>query len=135
MRVCLRSVLLFAFFLTGCENGPEPATGGTQGVLKFGSSVTSDMVVHVFQKQRSAFQEIGFGNTSADGTFVLYSPGAKEPLFLTPGEFAFTLESVGPTVKMPKEFLKPESTPLKVTWTEGMPSLILEAPEGILVGK
>lgn len=127
-------LFLSLWAMTGCGGGPAPAAGGTSGTLKFGDQVTSDMIVHVFKKNGIAFEETGFGTTQADGTFVLYKPGASGPLFLEAGEYSFTLESVGPDAEIPTEFLNPETTPLRENWSTEKSSLDLQAPEKILTG-
>ena len=130
IRVLLLAVVLVA--LPGCGGGPSPSKGGTPGKLTFGSNVSSDIKVTIHRNAASGFEELGFANTAADGSFVLYNLGATEPLWLEPGDYAFTLESIGPPVEFPEEFVKPESTPLKVTWTSDMTSVSLDAPPELL---
>ena len=120
IRVILLAVVLVA--LPGCGGGPSPSKGGTPGKLTFGSNVSSDIKVTIHRDAASGFEELGFANNS----------GATEPLWLEPGDYAFTLESIGPPVEFPGEFVKPESTPLKVTWTSDMTSISLEAPPELL---
>ena len=118
--------------LPGCGGGPSPAKGGTPGKLTFGSDVSSDLKVTIFRTESGVFQSLGFGTTSTDGSFILYRSGAAEPLWLEPGDYRFTLESIGPPVQFPPKFLQPESTPLKVTWTSDMTTLLLDAPEELI---
>lgn len=117
----------------GCESSPAPATGGTSGTLKFGDQVTSDIVITIHKKSNGAFEPIGFGTTQSDGTFELYKPGAAEPLYLEPGDYCGTLESVGPPVRLPKEYLTPARSPMTFTWTNESETLELTAPQQILV--
>lgn len=114
----IRSVLLLtATILCGCSNGPTPATGGTRGTLTFADGVTSDISITVHRNSAGSFQPIGFGLTDVEGKFMLYQTGAVGPLWLEPGDYVFTLESVGPPIAFPKEYLNPQSTPLKLSWT------------------
>ena len=98
MKIALIAVSLHC--LVGCGSATVPALGGTSGSLRFGAAVTSDIVVTVHQQNGGEFSVIGFGTTIQDGSFVLYKPGATEPLWLVPGEYAFTLESIGPPVQL-----------------------------------
>lgn len=125
-------VTVLAAVLAGCGSGTTSAQGGTPGKLTFGSNVSSDIRITIYHSVAGGFQELGFANTTGDGSFVLYNSGATEPLWLEPGDYVFTLESIGPPVQFPKDFLKPESTPLKVNWTSEMDSINLETPEELL---
>jgi hypothetical protein len=118
--------------LPGCGGGASPAKGGTPGKLTFGSAVSSDIKITIHRSAAGGFEELGFANTAVDGSFVLYNSGATEPLWLESGDYAFTLESIGPPVEFPDEFTKPDSTPLKVTWTSDMTSISLDAPPELL---
>lgn len=101
-------------------------------MLKFGDAVTSDIVITVQKANGTSFEVVGFGTTQQDGSFVLYKPGAVEPLFLETGTYACTLESVGPPLKLPKEYLEASRSPLKVEWTADSRSLDLNAPAEFL---
>lgn len=132
-RHCLfLEFFLVASILLGCDSGPGPAAGGTPGTLKFGDAVTSDVVITVQKANGSSFEVVGFGTTQQDGSFVLYKPGAVEPLFLEPGSYSCTLESVGPPLKLPKEYLEATRSPLKIEWTADSKSLDLKAPAEFL---
>ncbi len=134
MTLRLKFALLAVSFhcLVGCGSATAPAEGGTTGILKFGTDVTSDIVVKVHHQNGGQFSAIGFGTTIQDGSFILYKPGATEPLWLEPGEYVFTLESIGPPVQFPEEYLEPKSTPLKITWTADMKSVDIEAPQKLI---
>ncbi len=118
--------------MLGCDSATVPAKGGTSGTLKFGADVTSDIVVTVHQSIGGQFSPVGFGTTIQDGSFILYNAGATEPFWLEPSDYVFTLESIGPPVRFPKEYLSPKTTPLKVTWTAEMKSVDLEAPQKLI---
>lgn len=130
LRLLLTAISLHC--LVGCGSATVPAEGGTTGSLKFGPEVTSDIVVTVHQQNGGQFSAIGFGTTIQDGSFILYKTGATEPLWLEPGDYVFTLESIGPLVQFPDEYLEPKATPLKITWTADMKSADLEAPQELI---
>jgi hypothetical protein len=48
-------------------------------------------------------------------------------LWLPPGEYRITLESIGPPIQIPKAYTLAESTPLKASWTATDETLKLEA--------
>lgn len=127
--------LFFVSLLNGCSDGPIPATGGTPGTLKFGDGVTSDINITVHRNSAGSFQPIGFGLTDIEGKFILYQTGAAGPLWLEPGDYAFTLESVGPSIAFPKEYLSPLLTPLKLSWTADSKSADLTTSQKLLSSK
>ena len=130
------TIFLFSVsLLTGCSDAPALATGGTPGTLTFGDGVTSDINITVHRDSAGSFQPIGFGLTDVDGKFILYQTGAAGPLWLEPGDHVFTLESVGPSIKFPKEYLSPQSTPLKLNWTAESKSADLSVPQKLLNSK
>ncbi|MBL8810586.1 MAG: hypothetical protein JNM43_10450 [Planctomycetaceae bacterium] len=132
LRFSIPAFVIVASMLLGCDSGPAPAAGGTSGTLKFGDAVTSDIVITVHRANGASLEVVGFGTTQPDGSFVLYKPGAGEPLFLEPGSYSCTLESVGPPLKLPKEYLEASRSPLKIEWTADLKSLDLTAPAKIL---
>lgn len=130
------SVYLFTvLLLSGCSDAPAPATGGTPGTLTFGDGVTSDINITVHRSSAGSFQPIGFGLTDIEGKFILYQTGAAGPLWLEPGDYVFTLESVGPSIAFPKEYLSPQSTPLKLSWTADSTSADLTVSQKLLGAK
>lgn len=107
--------ITFAVTFTGC--GPQPVKGGTAGNLMAAGKPLSDVQVTVFQNAGTAFQPIGFAVTKTDGSFQLLQNQARGPLNLAAGDYRCTLESAGAPIKIPKQFAKPETTPLKVSWS------------------
>lgn len=129
----LLAVFLFTVsLLTGCSDVPAPATGGTPGTLTLGDGVTSDINITVHRNSAGSFQPVGFGLTDAEGKFILYQTGATGPLWLEPGDYVFTLESVGPSIAFPKEYLNPQATPLKLNWTADSKSADLKVSQKLL---
>jgi hypothetical protein len=138
MRLSKSTLAVFLFLislLTGCSDSPLPATGGTPGTLTFGDGVTSDINITVHRNSAGRFKPIGFGLTDVEGKFVLYQTGAIGPLWLEPGDYVFTLESVGPSIAFPKEYLNPQSTPLKLSWTADSTSADLTVSQKLLGAK
>ena len=126
LRLRLAVLVACAFGLAGC--GPKPITGGTPGTLAFEGKPVSDIRVTVHRRHGGQSEPIGFAVTANDGTFALVTNEARGPLRLTPGDYCFTLESVGPPVRIDKEYTKPDSTPLKVSWSAADTSLTLDVP-------
>jgi len=128
MRLWLKLMgLAVVLTLSGC-GGVTPVTGGTNGVLHSGAAMLSEIQITVHQVDGDKFKPIGFAVPQSDGTFQLVAPEAKGPLRLAPGDYRFTLESVGAPVVIPKEMSKPETTPLKATWTGSEPKLDIDVP-------
>jgi hypothetical protein len=128
----LRVFLFTVSMLAGCSDVPAPVTGGTPGTLTFGDGVTSDINITVHRNSAGSFQSIGFGLTDVEGKFILYQTGAAGPLWLDPGDYVFTLESVGPSIAFPKEYLNPQTTPLKLNWTADSKSADLTLSQKLL---
>lgn len=117
--LCLLSVTW-----VGC--GPRPVPGGTVGVVRAGADSLSDIHVQLFD---AAAQPVGSGVSDPEGMFALRQPEAKGPLWLAPGEYRVTVESVGPTpLLFPPAYSRFETTPLKVTWAADQALLELDLP-------
>ncbi len=70
-----------------------------------------DIQVSIFGESHPN-QILGIGVTGLDGRFVLRDPEAHRPLWLTPGKYRLTLESVGSIpLRMPESWGKPSKTP------------------------
>jgi hypothetical protein len=118
------ALALIVIALPGC--GVKPVAGGTKGTLRAGAEMLRDIQLTVHQRDSDAWRQVGFGITGPDGEFELVTPGAKGALWLTPGEYRCTLESVGAPVRIPKEYSQAGTTPLKITWTENDDALAVE---------
>ncbi len=130
-RIGLLNAAIVAACLMGCSS-PAISRDGSSGSLQFGADTLSDICVVVHKKDGSSFQGAGFGTTDHNGSFHLVNNGGQEALVLEPGDYCFTLESLGPQIVFPADYLKPETTPLKVTWTTDMKSLDLKVPAELL---
>jgi hypothetical protein len=76
-----------------------------------------------------AWEPIGFGITRDGGSFELYQTNARGALELTPGEYSFTLESVGPEpLALRPELRDVQRTPLRKHWAGTEPLLELALP-------
>lgn len=113
----------------GCT-GSQAVAPGTRGVIHAGGAALSDVQVTVHRTVGSTYEPIGHGVSSPTGEFGLIQTAGAGSLWLEPGEYAFTLESVGPEpLAWPVDYSRPESTPLTRTWTENDESLDLVVPE------
>jgi hypothetical protein len=119
---------IFVLALSGCD-GARPMTGGTQGHLHSGAESLSEIQVTVHQFDAGVFKPIGFGVPGADGAFRLLANGASGPLFLPPGEYRCTLESIGAPVEIPREYWKAETSPLKIMWSGSDQRLDIDIPQ------
>lgn len=111
----------FALFLTsvvliGCAGRVRGVTGGTAGELHCSGAPLGDIRITIHQIDPDGTEPIGFAETRSDGAFELVTMEAAGPLKLVPGDYCYTLESVGAPISIPKEFTKPETTPMKMTW-------------------
>ena len=127
VRLLWTAVALLGPLLVGC--GPSPVVGGTSGVLRAGGEPLGDIQVTVYQPKDAAWQPIGFADTAIDGTFRLLLSGAAGPLELAPGEYRFTLQSVGAPVIVPKELTDVGTTPLRASWNNEQAQLTLSLPK------
>ena len=120
-------VMLLVLAAAGC-GGVESVAGGTRGTLLADGAPLSEIQITVHHVDGSTTQPVGFGVTAFDGSFELFANGAQGPLWLEPGEYRCTLESVGAPLQIRQEYTQPETTPLKVSWSQTDQSLKLEIP-------
>ncbi len=102
--------------LSGC--GVEPVTGGTRGSLSTDGNPLSDVQINLFRNDKGELRPVGFAVSTTDGSFELVTNGAKGPLDLEPGNYSCTLESVGAPIVIPEEYLRSDTTPLKLEWKD-----------------
>lgn len=118
--------------IAGCQQRSAEITGGTPGTLRFGSQTIGDLVVVLHRGSSTSFEQVGFGRTNDAGEFQLVVQGKEEPLKLPPGDYVVTLESLGPPIAFPKEYVLTDKAVLKVSWTDSSVQLDLQAPEALL---
>lgn len=120
------TILLFALCI-GC-GGVRSVKGGTTGTLMIGDKTMSDMQITFYKKDVSPPEAVGFGVSTEAGRFELLLNGAKGPLYLPTGEYRCTVETAGAPIELPKEYLRPDQTPVIVNWTAGDPSITINLP-------
>jgi len=101
--------------LSGC--GERTVTGGTPGTLRIDGEKYAEIQLTIHRVEGKQMETLGFGVTDAEGKFLLLKNGATGKLFLEPGEYRATVETIGPDVAIPNEYLKAETTPLRIEWT------------------
>lgn len=118
-------LVLLMIFVAGCQKQSVP--GGTEGVVHAGATRLMDIQVELHD---ASLIPMGFGVSGIDGAFRLFHPRAKGPLWLKPGDYRITLQSIGPIPQFfPKTYTNPETTPLRLHWTENDRILDLEIPQ------
>ena len=127
MRYVALLLMCSKLFLCGCDAKPAHVTGGTAGSLTAGELPIPDFEIKVYKAGSSV--PLGFGTSGKDGTFRLVEPKGEGSLWLEPGEYVFTLESLGP-VRPPLSpaYTNATKTPLKVNWKAADQSLELKLP-------
>jgi hypothetical protein len=110
--------------VSGC--GERPVKEGTQGVLRFNDEPIANIRVTVNRIDRKGVKPVGYGVTEADGTFQVVTQGGRAGLKLTPGDYCCTLKSMGASVRIPNHYAEVNTTPLKVSWSEGDTRLDLQ---------
>ena len=128
----MRTVLVFSLFLgcigaiAGCSRDRSVA-GGTRGTLHNGTTGVRDVRIEVYPIGGAI--PIGFGVTRDGGEFELYEPTAQRGLDMPPGNYAFSLESVGPEpLALRPELRDPQRTPLRRPWNGTETGLELSLP-------
>jgi hypothetical protein len=123
--------LFVSLFASGCDPG-RPVTGGTAGIIHCNGIALDSIEIQVHRRKGATFEAVGSGVSGPDGRFQLVQPKASGPLYLEPGEYHFTLESVGPvSLNWEAEFQDPSRTPLHCQWmpTDGVLDLDVPEPE------
>ncbi|MBI1346417.1 hypothetical protein GC163_09010 [bacterium] len=129
LRHKLRAGVTWMMILgVGCSDNPG-VTGGTTGCVTVADSPPlADLRLAVHSDGGGDDRPIGFGVTNATGCFELFTPGARQALWLEPGDYRITVETIGPDVVIPAEFTTAKSTPLVITWPTDDQALALQLP-------
>jgi len=122
--MCFGIGFLLIPVLIGC--GERTVTGGTPGSITIDGNQYSEIQLGIHQIQEKEVLTLGFGVTDEEGKFRLLQNGAGGKLYLRPGEYRITVESIGPELAIPPDYLEPERTPLRVNWTGEENGLLLE---------
>jgi hypothetical protein len=127
LPACLLACVVAAS--SGC-GGAHAVSGGTPGIVHTDGVALPDVLVTVYQLQDGAHRLLGSGVTDAEGRFELRRGDPPEALRLDPGEYCFTVESIGEvTMRWPPELSRLDETPLRHTWSTGDRVLDLNVPE------
>jgi 5-hydroxyisourate hydrolase-like protein (transthyretin family) len=102
---------------SGC--GERPLKDGTQGVLRFNDEPAANIRVTVNRVEPKGVKSVGYGVTDADGSFRLVTHAGRAGLKLSPGDYRCTLKSMGGSVRIPNHYAEVNTTPLKISWSEG----------------
>ncbi|HWL08283.1 MAG TPA: hypothetical protein VNQ76_07760 [Planctomicrobium sp.] len=120
MRRLLLIVLIVSVMqMEGCSE-PREIPGGTPGIIRIDSKGIADVQVTAYRKnQDQRFEPVAIGISGRNGEFELRKQDALEAVWLEPGEYRFTVESIGDIhIPWSPEFRNPEKTSLRQTRTD-----------------
>jgi hypothetical protein len=126
-RIDTTAVLIGLLTLAGC--GVHSVAGGTTGQLQIGDEPMSEIQITVYRIDGGDPEPIGMAVSNSEGEFQLLTNGAQGALWLEPGEYRFTLESIGPPIQFSREYTQPETTPLSIEWSADESVLELIVPQ------
>lgn len=107
-------MLAALMMISGCTKDGS-VRGGTTGRVTVGGEPFPEIQVTVFRGEPKDALKLGFGVTGMDGRVELLAEEATGPLWLIPGEYLVTVESIGPTLAIPRDCLDVKRTPLRMT--------------------
>lgn len=124
--LCLIAIALLS---QGC-GGPAEVPGGTTGFLYANGQPLPDVLVAVYQDTPPITEPLGVGITGADGRFQLRTREPVAPLTLDPGDYRFTIESMGEIYLIwPSEYADPSKTPLTRSVSSSHEELEINVPK------
>ena len=124
--VCL---IALAVLSQGC-GVPGEIPGGTAGFLRANGQPLPDVLVTVYPDMPSATDALGIGITDADGRFELRMREPITPLILDPGDYRFTVQSMGEIYLVwPPEYADPLKTPLARSVSSSSEELEISVPQ------
>ncbi len=129
----------------GCGRSHRSTAGGTPGqVVTASGHPLIDVLVrfHSHSEAQSAEKDdaqeakmaegIAMGSTDLGGNFRLTTPDAKSAVWLTPGRYRVTIESMGSVPYFWNESLNdPRQTPLFLDWNGQPEQIELQVPDPI----
>ena len=102
-----------AVLACGCGRTTE-LPGGTKGILLVQGMPVEEIQINVFRQ--GAASSLAFGISDYAGRFELRHPESLEAVWLEPGEYKITIESVGEYyLRWPSPYSNPAETPLQHT--------------------
>ncbi len=133
MNVPKLGILLVAANLMNAGCGVHTVPGGSTGIVHAGATPLCDIQVTMHRLEDGRVKSVGFGVSGPDGRFALVQTNAAGPLWLSPGEYRCTVESVGPVpLQFPRAYSEPGKTPVKVTWPTADQQLDVDLPAPVL---
>lgn len=123
--VCLMALAILS---EGC-GVPGEIPGGTAGFLHANGQPIPDVLVTVYPDTPST-DALGIGITDADGRFELRTREPITPLMLDPGDYRFTVQSMGEIYLIwPPEYADPPKTPLTRSISSSSEELEISVPQ------
>ncbi|MCA9090889.1 MAG: hypothetical protein KDA90_19885 [Planctomycetaceae bacterium] len=117
---------VFAALAGGCSETPE-LPGGTRGIILVQRMPMADIQVNIYQDGTEG--PIAFGISECDGHFELRLPRTLEAVWLQPGHYRMTVESVGEHfIRWAPHFSDPANTPLQQHWSGDADEFLVEIP-------
>ena len=122
-------LMVLAVLSAGC-GVPAEIPGGTAGFLDVNGQPLPDVLVTVYAGTPSATDPLGIGVTDAEGRFELRTREPVAPLTLDPGDYRFTVESIGEIYLVwPPKYADPSKTPLARFVSSSSEELHISVPE------
>jgi hypothetical protein len=90
-------------------------------------SPLSQIELTVYNDEGFLGDAIGYGSVGDDGSFELINVSRTGRLELDPGQYRFTIESVGADILIPERYADPKKTILRVRCEPDAP-IMLEVP-------
>jgi hypothetical protein len=104
----------------GCS-GDKSVPGGTKGRVTVDGQPWPEIQVTVYRNESNDSLKLGFGVTREGGLVELLAEDAEGPLWLTPGEYVVTAESIGPPLKIAPDCHDDRKSPLRLIIADGEP--------------
>lgn len=122
-------LVALAALSAGC-GVPGDIPGGTAGTLQANGQPLPDVLVTVYPETPSATEPLGIGITDSEGRFELRTREPVAPLTLDPGNYRFTVESMGEIYMLwPPEYADPSRTPLTQAVSSSNEELGINVPQ------
>jgi hypothetical protein len=129
-HILLKALVPIFVAFAGCGGQTVPEiSGGTTGKIHNGREPLVGIQVTVHQLDDESMEPIGVGASRLDGSFELVTMDGTTACQLPPGEYRCTLESAGSPLAIPLQFVKPETSPLKIALSNEDDSIDLKLPQ------